>query len=143
MRRSIVVGLALLVGASTMSAGLGDRADRIDDAYGDIVQRHLLDDGRLNIVYHSGRYLYSVIFANGRSVLERYSRDNGRGLSPQEISKFLKANAGGATWIPESTSPEQRFKRSDGAAEATYSDVSGRLALTVRQTHADGSGTNQ
>jgi hypothetical protein len=142
MRRSIVVGLALLVGASTMSAGLGDRADRIDDAYGDIVQRHLLDDGRLNVVYHSGRYLYSVIFADGRSILERYSRDNGRGLSAQEISKFLKANAGGAKWIPENAT-QQRFKRSDGKAEATYSDESGRLALTVRQIHADGSRMNQ
>jgi hypothetical protein len=133
MKNFVIVVLGVLASSSPLSAGLGDRAERIDDAYGDIVERRLLDDGRLNIVYHSGRYLYSVTFASGRSVLERYSRFNGHGLSPKEISKFLKANAGGATWIPESTSPEQRFKRSDGAAEATYNDVSGRLALTVRQ----------
>jgi hypothetical protein len=142
MKGPIVVVLAVLIGASTIYGTLGDRADTIDDRYGDVVQRHLLDDGRLNIVYHSGRYLYSVIFANGRSVLERYSRFNGSGLSPKEIDKFLKANSGGAKWIPDNATG-QHFKRSDGGAEATYNDVSGRLALTVRQLRADRGGREQ
>jgi hypothetical protein len=143
MKNLFLAVLAVLAGSSPLSASLGDRADTIDDRYGDIVERRLLDDGRLNIIYHSGRYLYSVTLANGRSVLERYSRFNGRGLSPKEISKFLKANASGATWMPDNTSPQTRYTRSDGRAEATYGDVSGRLALTVRQIHADRSRTDQ
>lgn len=142
MKGSIVVVLALLIRASNLYGSLGDRADTVDDRYGDVVERRLLDNDRINIIYHSGRYLYSVIFANGRSVLERYSMFNGRGFSRKEIDKFLKANAGGAKWIPENAT-QQHFKRSDGRAEATYSDESGRLALTVRQIHADRSRTDQ
>jgi hypothetical protein len=143
MKNFVLAVLMILAGSNPLSASLGGRADTSDDRYGDIVERRLLDDGRLNIVYHSGRYLYSVILANGRSVLERYSHFNGRGLSPKEIDKFLKANSGGATWVPDSTLPEKRYKRSDGRAEATYDEVSGRLALTVRQLHADRSRTDQ
>jgi len=132
----------VLASAGPLAASLGDAAERIDDAYGDIVGRRLLDDGQLNIIYHKDRYLYSVTFANGRSVLERYSRFNGQGLSRKEIDRFLKANAGGGTWIPASAA-QQRFTRSDGRAEATYNDASGRLALTVRQVHAGRGPTEQ
>jgi hypothetical protein len=132
----------VLASAGPLAASLGDAAERIDDAYGDIVGRRLLDDGQLNIIYHKDRYLYSVTFANGRSVLERYSRFNGQGLSRKEIDRFLKANAGGGTWIPASAA-QQRFTRSDGRAEATYNDASGRLALTVRQIHAGRGPTEQ
>ncbi|HEX4706521.1 MAG TPA: hypothetical protein VH229_02200 [Candidatus Udaeobacter sp.] len=136
MKNFLVTIMIVLAGAGPLAASLGDAAERIDDAYGDVVGRRLLDDGRLNIIYHKDRYLYAVTFANGRSVLERYSRFNGQGLSRKEIDRFLKANAGGATWIPDKAAPQQRFKRSDGRAEATYDDASGRLALTVRQVHA-------
>ena len=142
MKKFVIATLIVGVSCGPLLARIGERADDIDNAYGDVVERRLLDDGSLNIVYHSGSYLYSVTFANGRSVLERYSRFNGRGLSRKEIDKFLKANAGGATWTLSDASG-QRFKRSDGAAEAAYSEVSGRLALTVRQLRADRGGREQ
>jgi hypothetical protein len=99
-----------------------------------VVERRLLDDGRVSILYHrdQGRYLYFVIFANGRSVLEGYSHVNGNDLSEKEIARFLKSNAAGATWIPEGMAKERRFTRSDGKAEATYANVDGRPTLTVR-----------
>ena len=142
MKNFLIAIVIVLASAGPLAASLGDAAERIDDAYGDIVGRRLLDDGQLNIIYHKDRYLYSVTFANGRSVLERYSRFNGQGLSRKEIERFLKANAGGGTWIPASAA-QQRFTRSDGRAEATYNDASGRLALTVRQLHAARSPTEQ
>jgi hypothetical protein len=73
-----------------------------------------------------------VIFANGQSVLERYSHANGSDLSEKEIARFLKANAAGATWSPDSEAKERRFRRSDHTAEATYGTVDGRPTLTVR-----------
>jgi hypothetical protein len=142
MKNFLITIVIVLASAGPLAASLGDAAERIDDAYGDIVGRRLLDDGQLNIIYHKDRYLYSVTFANGRSVLERYSRFNGQGLSRKEIDRFLKANAGGGTWIPASAA-QQRFTRSDGRAEATYNDASGRLALTVRQVHAGRGPTEQ
>jgi len=143
MKNFLIAIVIVLASAGPLVASLGDAAERIDDAYGDIVGRRLLDDGRLNIIYHKDRYLYSVTFANGRSVLERYSRFNAQSLSRKEIDRFLKANAGGTTWIPDKAAPQQRFKRSDGRAEATYDDASGRLALTVRQVHSGRSPTEQ
>jgi len=134
MKQLLVVVLIVLATLSPVRANLGDRDERIDEAYGNVVERHLLDDGRVSILYHKdqGRYLYFVIFANGRSVLEGYSRVKGTDLSEKEIARFLKANAAGATWMQDNTSNERRFTRSDGKAEATYANVDGRPTLTLR-----------
>ncbi len=101
-----------------------------------MVQRRLRDDGTVSVLYHKDRYLYEVIFANGRSVSETYFNVKGTDLSEKEIMRFLKANAAGTTWTPDNTAKERRFKRSDGKAEATYGTVKGRPALTVRELRA-------
>jgi hypothetical protein len=120
---------------SPVWANLGDRDERLDDAYGNVVERHLLDDGRVSVLYHrdQGQYLYFVIFANGRSVVEGYAHLKGNDLSEKEIARFLKANAAGGTWMPAGTPRERRFKRSDDTAEATYANTDGRPTLTVRE----------
>jgi hypothetical protein len=132
MKRFFVLFLTMLAGVSSVCANLGDPDDRIDVLYGKLVQRHLLDDGTVSMLYHKDRYLYLVIFDNLRSVSETYSRVDGRELSPKEISRFLKANAGRATWSRDDTSKERRFGRSDRKAEATLLNMDGRPALKVR-----------
>jgi hypothetical protein len=132
MKRFLVVFM-VVTGLSSAWGYLGDGSDRIDDLYGNLVQRQLRDDGTVSVLYHKDRYLYLVIFANDRSISESYSHMNGRDLSEKEIAKFLKANAAGGTWVPANTSKEQRFKRSDNRAEASYGDTTGRRALTVRE----------
>ena len=131
MKYSIALVLAFCGVASSAWANLGDNSERIEDAYGTIVQRRLRDDGTVSVVYTKGRYLYMVTFANSRSVSESYSSVNGKDLSEKEITKFLKANSA-AKWVPANTGTERRFKTSDGAAEATYGLLNGRPALTVR-----------
>ena len=136
MKRIFVLFLTISAGVSPVWANLGDGGDRIDDLYGNLIERHLLDDGTVSVLYHKDRdrYLYFVIFAGGRSVLEGYSHVNGTDLSEKEIARFLKANAGGAKWTPGSASKEGReFKRSDHKAEATYGKVDDRPTLTVRE----------
>jgi hypothetical protein len=133
MKQFLVAALMVAAVLSSVWANLGDGSDRIDDAYGNLVQRRLRDDGTVSVLYHKDRYLYLVIFANDRSVSESYSHMNGTDLSEKEIAKFLKVNAAGGTWIPANTSKEKRFKRSDDRAEATYGSSSGRRALTVRE----------
>jgi hypothetical protein len=134
MKRFIVVLLTILTALSPIRANLGDRDESIDDAYGNVVERRLRDDGTLSILYHKdqGPYFCFVIFSGGRSILEGYSRVNGTDLSEKEIAKFLKANAAGGTWSPDNKAKERRFKRSDGNAEATYATMDGRPTLTVR-----------
>jgi len=131
MKQSIALVLACCVIASSAWANIGDNSERIEDAYGTIVQRRLLDDGRVSVVYTKGRYLYMVTFANSRSISESYSRVNGKDLSEKEIANFLKANSG-AKWTSVSTGSERRFESSDGAVKATYGILNGRPALTVR-----------
>jgi hypothetical protein len=133
--KHFLVSLALLTALNTTWASLGDNGDRIESLYGDIVQRQLRDDETVAVVYHKDRdrYLYLVVFASNRSILERYSHANGTGLSEKEIARFLKANAGGATWAPDNKPTERKFERSDHGAEATYGDVNGRMTLTVRE----------
>ena len=131
MKHSIALVLACCVIAGSAWANLGDNSERIEDAYGTIVQRRLRDDGTVSVVYTKGRYLYMVTFANSRSVSESYSSVNGKDLSEKEITKFLKANSA-ATWAASNTGTERRYKSSDGTAEATYGILNGRPALTVR-----------
>ena len=136
MKQFSLIVLAILATLTCGWANLGDGSENVDDSYGNVVQRRLRDDGTVSVLYHKDRYLYEVIFANGRSVSETYFNVKGTGLSEKEIMRFLKANAAGATWTPDNTAKERRFKRSDGNAEATYGTVKGRLALTVRELRA-------
>jgi hypothetical protein len=128
--------LAILATSTRGWANLGDDSDRVDDSYGNLVQRRLRDDGTVSVLYHKDRYLYQVIFADGRSVSETYFNVKGGDLSEKEITRFLKANAARGTWMPDNTAKKRRFKRSDGKAEATYGKVNGRPALTVREVSA-------
>ena len=135
MKEFSIFILAILATVSCGWANLGDGDDKIEDSYGSISERRLRDDGTVSVLYHKDRYLYLVIFANGRSVSETYFHVKGNDLSEKEITRFLKANAHGATWTSENTAKERRFRRSDGKAEATYGIVREKPALTVREVH--------
>ncbi len=135
MKQLGVVFLAIFAIVSGVWANLGDGYEKVDDSYGNIVQRKLRDDGTVSVLYHKDRYLYQVTFADGRSVSEIYFNVKGNDLSEKEITRFLKANAAGSAWTSENTVKERRFRRSDGKAEATYGKVNGRSALTVREVH--------
>ena len=135
MKEFSIFILAILATVTCGWANLSDGDDKIEDSYGPIIQRSLRDDGTVSVLYHKDRYLYQVTFANGRSVSESYFHVKGTDLSEKEITKFLKANAAGATWISNNEAKKRSFKRSDGKAEATYGNVNGRSGLTVREVH--------
>ena len=132
----LVILPTVLAIAGSAWANLGDGYDRVDDAYGNLLQRRLRDDGTVTVLYHKDRYLYQVTFANGRSVAESYFNVKGTDLSEKEITKFLKANAAGATWRPANGTTKRSFRRSDGKVEATYGNVNGRPALSVREVRS-------
>jgi hypothetical protein len=135
MKQLLVVILIILAALTCGWANLGDGYEKLDDAYGNIVQRKLRDDGTVSILYHKERYLYLVIFADTRSVSETYFHTNGTDLSEKEISRFLKANGFGVTSTPTNAGKERHFRRSDGKAEAIYGTERDRPALTVREVH--------
>ena len=135
MKQFLVIVLTILATLTCGWANLGDSDDKIEDSYGSIIQRSLRDDGTVSVLYHKDRYLYMVTFNNGRSVSESYFHVKGTDLSEKEIMKFLKPNAAGATWTSDKEVKKRSFKRSDGKAEATYGNVNGRPALTVREVH--------
>ncbi len=135
MKQFVVLVLTVFTSCSSVWANLGDSGDKIEDSYGAIIERHLRDDGTVSVRYHKDRYLYGVIFAEGRSVSETYSHVKGTNLSEKEIARLLKANAGGATWTPDNKTKGRRFERSDHKAEATYVNMAGRPTLTVRELH--------
>jgi hypothetical protein len=136
MKQCFAVLIGIFVAGSSILASLGDGYDKVEDSYRNLVKRQLRDDGTVGVLYQKDRYFYLVIFADGRSVSESYSHVKGSDLSQKEITRFLKTNAGGATWSAENTSNGRRFKRSDNKAEATYANMNGRPTLTVRQLDA-------
>jgi hypothetical protein len=143
MKKSIVWVLAAFAVASSVSARLGESSDEIEDSYGAVIQRRLRDDATVSVIYKKNAYLYLVTFANDRSISESYSHVKGTDLSEKEIMAFLKANAVHAIWMPDNAGKVRRFVRSDGKAEAVYSPVNGRPALTVRELHSDHRRNNQ
>ena len=56
------------------AAAIGDDYDRVDSAYGDVVKRHLNDDGSVMMTYKKNPYLFHVLFRNLQSVSEEYLR---------------------------------------------------------------------
>ena len=133
VRLCAVVLLSAIGTLSSVFANLEQDTDKIEDLYGNIVERRLRDDGTVSVLYHKDGYLYLVVFANNRSVSETYFHVKGTDLSEKEIMKFLKANAGTATWAAEGAGKARRFKRSDGKAEASYTTIGGKPALLVRE----------
>ncbi|MEY2485920.1 MAG: hypothetical protein QOH39_1568 [Verrucomicrobiota bacterium] len=133
MKQIFAFLIAILMSASALFANLGDGDEVIEKSYGNMIERHLLDDGTVSVLYHRDRYLCFVIFDKSRSILETYARMDGHDLSQKEIAKFLKANAGPrGRWIRDETSKERRFERSDHKAEATVIEVKGRPTLKMR-----------
>jgi hypothetical protein len=55
MKQLLAVVLTVLAALSPVRANLSDSSDRIDDAYANVVERHLLDDGTVSILYHKDR----------------------------------------------------------------------------------------
>ena len=90
MKQFFVAVLAVFLGLSPVCGRLGDNDDKIEDSYGNLVERHLLDDGTVSILYRKDRYLYFVIFDKGVSVLERFSRVDRVDLSEKGNRKIPK-----------------------------------------------------
>jgi hypothetical protein len=134
---AVVILLVAMVSPNLVHAHLGDDGDAIEDAYGPLVRRHLLDDGTVTASFHKDRdpHVYVVLFDHGMSVSESISRVDGRELSEKEIANFLKANGARAKWtrLPENgDKTKRRFERSDRRVEATYGKMGGVPTLTVK-----------
>src|SRR5438552_15648956 len=93
MKQSITLVLAFCVIASAAFANLGADSERIEEAYGTIVQRRLRDDGTVSVVYAKAGYLYMVTLANQRSISESYSRVKGTDLFENEFANVRTADA--------------------------------------------------
>jgi hypothetical protein len=113
-------------------AALGNDDETIDALYGNIVKRHLRDDGSVSVIYHKDKYFYQVLYEDLRSVREEYSHVDGTDLSAKEVAKLLKANAGRTTWHEVGSGHEKKWERSDHRAEASFIDQDGVRALQVR-----------
>jgi hypothetical protein len=134
MKNLAVLLVAFSVAASPVQAHLGEDGDRIEISYGDLIDRHLRDDGTVGARYHKNkdRYAYFVLFDRNVSILEKIARVDGAEMSEKEIAKFLKANAGRGKWLPSNEANRRRFERSDHKAEAIYEKIDGKPALTFR-----------
>lgn len=131
MKNFFIVLLSMSFLLGPVSAKLGDNEEKINASYGKRIQRVPRADGTVSNLYEKGDYVFFVIFLKGVSVFEMYAHANRTDLSSKEIATFLKANAGGATWVPVKGA-ERRFERNDHKAEATYVRLAGRPTLTVR-----------
>ena len=128
---ALLLSIALLRSAG---AAIGDDYDRVDSAYGDVVKRHLNDDGSVIMTYKKNPYLFHVLFRNLQSVSEEYLRTDGKDLSNKEIDRLLKAN--GHHWVPDGTEGK-KWHRQDGklVAEVLESDNGRGLSIHPPKKH--------
>ena len=112
MRRPVVLLLLFWSVTRAAWAALGDSADKVEETYGTLVQRHLRDDGAVEVLYQKGRYFFRVTFKRAVSVAEEYSRADHASLSEKEVARFLKMNVGRAfTLEREATSVKVQIKK--------------------------------
>jgi hypothetical protein len=135
MKSFLLLLIAICAAASSVRANLGDSEARISASYGKPTGKLPGIAGTVgSYLYEKGDYTYNVIFRDGVSVFEMYTRANQHELSPSEIATFLKANAAGATWVLAGDKPAGReWKRSDHRAKAAYLRMAGRPTLTVME----------
>jgi hypothetical protein len=134
MKSFLLVLVAISAALDSAMANLGDSEPKINASYGKRIETDIQLPGSKGHLYRKGAYTISVVFNGGVSVFEMYSRVNQGELSPKEIATFLKANAGGATWVLAGDKPEGReWKRSDHKAKAGYSRSLGCPTLTVME----------
>jgi hypothetical protein len=57
MKQFLVVLLIIAAALGSASANLGDSYDKVEDSYGNLLERHLRDDGSVSVLYRKGRYL--------------------------------------------------------------------------------------
>ena len=112
-------------------ASLGNDDEAIDSMYGNISKRHLRDDGTVSVLYHNDKYYFFVVFKDLHSISEAYARGDGNKLSKKEIARFLQANAGHSRWPAKTLSPDGKMERADHKAEASFTEIDGRVMLQV------------
>ena len=112
-------------------AALGNDDETIDSLYGDVVKRHLRDDGTVSVLYHNEKYNAFVVFKDLHTTSEAYARADGKKLSNKEIARFLQANVGRSHWPATTLSPEGKMERADHKAEASFTEVEGHVMLQV------------
>src|SRR5438132_4121945 len=92
VKQLLIFVLAIFTTLTCSWASLGDNYEKLEYSYGSIGERRLRDDGTVSILYHKDRYLYLVIFADGRSVSETFFHTKGTDLSEKETHRFPQAN---------------------------------------------------
>jgi hypothetical protein len=130
MRFFCIIALAAVI-AHPALASLGNDDETIDSMYGDIVKRHLRDDGTVSVLYHNQKYYCFVVFKDLHTISEAYSRGDGRKLTDKEISALLQANAGRSRWPAKTLSTDGKMERADHKAEASFTEIEGRLMLQI------------
>ncbi len=117
--------------APPVFASLGNDDETIDAMYGDVVKRHLRDDGTVSVLYHGKKYYCYVVFKDLHTTSEAYSRADGKKLSNKEIARFLQANVGRSHWPATTLAAEGKMERADHKAEASFTEIEGHVMLLV------------
>jgi hypothetical protein len=130
MRFFCILALAAVM-AHPALASLGNDDETIDAMYGDVVKRHLRNDGTVSVLYHGKKYYCFVVFKDLHTISEAYARGDGRKLSDKEISGLLEANAGRSRWPAKVVPADGKLERADHKAEASFTEIEGRLMMQV------------
>ncbi len=141
MRKCLMVVTAMLLAGSISQARLGEKAQQVEDRYGRPLDGSLVPAGPMYARYGDqlGRYnkdVYkiTIIFSEGRSVLESFQKTDPYGfvaLTKGDVEYLLGVNAADSTWKREN---DLRWKRADGAAVASITED--RLVLTIHLVEA-------
>ena len=105
---------------STAVARLGDNEKQIEQRYG--IARAVKIDNELGVrvgLYKKNDLIISVIFKEGRSVVEKFEKNGFEKITDAEAEQILEANAGDHRWRSDDAWTETRV-RSDSKAIARF-----------------------
>lgn len=97
--RTLAPLAALALCTHNASSRLGESVEQIEQRYGEPMQQENTTREISGRKYKAKGFVISVMFFNGKSGAESFTKPTGEGIGEAEIEAILKANASGGEWI--------------------------------------------
>lgn len=123
--------LALALSATQLSARVGENEQQVDARYGKPIGSMPVEGGLLK-KYKSSGLVIGVVFINGASESELFSKADNSSLSDAQITMLLRANAESLDWKEQGTpvASVREWRRSDDKLKAIQQGRTFIICLT-------------
>lgn len=138
--KTLVISIVTLLLATPAFARLNETEEQCTARYGTVVKREHNEKPSAEVCwYEPGKFRIKAYFLDGKVAALLVHKLDQSSFSKEEISLFLGAESGNATWIADRENSEllQKFRRSDERAEAVIIKMGALMIESVQWIAAE------